>query len=113
MKNEHPCNSSAPARSLDERLAEHPELAEKLHGLMDEMEGSLARGARADEVEDRLHEQVRGVGLQAFTDWAARAQEQTCSQTPAQFPGAVKHAKKNSAGKASLAASKSRNKSGA
>ncbi len=112
MKNEHPSKASAVARSLDQRLAQHPALAKKMHGLIDELEGSLAQGAKADEVEDRLHEQVRQVGLQAFTDWASQAQEQTSAQTPAQFPGAVKHAKKNSPGKASSAPSKSRNKSG-
>lgn len=112
MKNEHPSKSSAAARSLDKRLARHPDLAEKFHGLIDEMEGSLARGAKVDEVEDCMHEQARRVGLQALTDWAAQAQEQASTRTPAQFPGAVKHAKKNSPGKASSAPSKSRNKSG-
>lgn len=76
------------------------------------MEEALAKGAKADEVEDHLQEPVRQVGRQALTDWAAQAQEQSSSRTPAQHPGAVKHAKKNSTGKASSAPSKSRNKSG-
>jgi uncharacterized protein YqeY len=99
--------------SLDRRLAARPELAEKVHALIDALEESLAQKARADDVEDCVQEKVRDVGLQALTDWAAQAQEQTALQTPAQHPGAVKHAKKNSSGKRSSGRSKSRNKSGA
>jgi hypothetical protein len=113
MKNERSSPSSSQSRSLDQRLVGHPELAEKFHALMDQMEESLAQGAKADEVEEDLQEPVRQVGQQALTDWAAQAQEQISSQTPAQYPGAVKHAKKNFSGKASSASSKSRNKSGA
>ena len=113
MKNERSSQSSPQPRSLDQRLAGHPELAEKFHALMDQMEASLAGGAKADEVEDHLQEPVRQVGRQALTDWAVQAQEQSSSQTPAQHPGAVRHAKKNFSGKASSAPSKSRNKSGA
>jgi hypothetical protein len=112
MKNERPINPPAKVRSLDERLLERPDLTQSLHGLIDEMEESLASGARADDVEERVQEQVRKVGLQAFSAWAAQAQEQTSAQTPARHPGAVKHAKKNSSGKRSSARSKSRSKSG-
>ena len=99
--------------SLDQRLAARPDLADKMHALIDAMEESLAQKSKADEVEDCMHEKVRELGLQALTDWAAQAQEQTARQTPAQHPGAVKHAKKNSSGKPSSGWSKSRNKSGA
>jgi hypothetical protein len=99
--------------SLDQRLAARPDLADKMHALIDALEESLARKSRADDVEDCVHEKVRAVGLEALTDWATQAQEQTALQTPIQHPGAVKHAKKNSSGKPSSDPSKSRNKSGA
>jgi hypothetical protein len=71
MKNERPIRSSSEPRSLDQRLTGHPELAKRLHALLDGMEESLTDGAKADAVEDTLSEQVRQVGRQALSDWAA------------------------------------------
>jgi hypothetical protein len=105
---------SSPARgSLDQRLADNPALAETLHALIDEMDRSLAQNAFADDVEERVRASVRQVGQAALSHWAQQAEAQASQNTPQQNPGAVKHAKKNSAGRRSSAASKSRSRSGA
>ena len=112
MKDERRIAGPEQHLSLDRRLAERPELAQSMHALIDAVEDSLAQGARADAVEERVQEQTRQIGLRAFGDWAAEAQGKVSARTPARHPGAVKHAKKNSGGKRSSARSKSRNKSG-
>ncbi len=99
-------------RSLDQRLADNPELAEAFHALIDEMDQSMAQSASADEVEERVQAGVRKVGHEALSCWAQQAEAKASQNTPRQNPGAVKHAKKNFAGKRSSATSKSRSKSG-
>ena len=98
--------------SLDARLADKPELAQALHALIDEVDSSLSHGASADDVEERVQQGVRKVGHEALSRWAQQAEAQASQKTPQQNAGAVKHAKKNSAGKPSSAASKSRSRSG-
>ena len=88
---------------MDERLADHPELAAALHGLLDEMDQSVDQGVSADEVEERARLAVRQVGLEALQGWAQKAHVRAQEQRPA---GAVKHAQKNSGGKRSSGRSK-------
>ena len=112
MNDQH-FKKSSPARpSLDQRLADNPELAEAFHALIDEMDQSLAQSASADDVEERVRAGVRKVGQEALSHWAQQAEAKASQNAPQQNPGAVKHAKKNSSGKPSSAASKSRNRSG-
>jgi hypothetical protein len=77
--------------------------------LRDEVERALANGALAHEVEEMLQNRMRELGRRLLGGWAGADQLQPASQPP---PGASKHAKKNSSGKASSGKSKSSNRSG-
>ena len=111
--NDQQLNRAGQSRpSLDQRLADNPELAEAFHALIDEMDQSLSQSASADDVEERVQQGVRKVGHEALSHWAQQAEAKASQNVPQQKPGAVKHAKKNSAGKPSSAMSKSRSRSG-
>lgn len=100
---------NSPGPSLEQRFADHPEVIAELHLVRDEMERALANGALAHEVEEMLQRRMRELGRRLLGGWAMDDQEGPASEPP---PGASKHAKKNSSGKASLAQSRSANKSG-
>lgn len=108
MKDE-PSKINSPGPSLEQRFADHPEVIAELHLVRDEMERALANGALAHEVEEMLQRRMRELGRRLLGGWALDDQEGPTSKPP---PGAGKHAKKNSNGKASLAQSRSANKSG-
>ena len=111
--NDQPLKKSSPGRrSLDQRLADNPELADAFHALIDEMDQSLAQCASADDVEARVQAGVRKVGHEALSRWAHQAEAKASQNAPRQKAGVVKHAKKNSSGKPSSATSKSRSRSG-
>lgn len=109
MKNE-PSPSRSQRPSLEQRFADQPEVIAELHQVRDEMERALAQGALAHEVEEMLQKRVRELGRRLLGGWASADQQSPACQAP---PGASKHAKKNSTGKASSAPSRSANKSGA
>jgi hypothetical protein len=108
MKNERP-KSARQRPSLEQRFSDHPEVIVELHGVRDEMERALANVALAHEVEEMLQKRMRELGRRLLGGWAMDDQESPACQPP---EGASKHAKKNFAGKASSAPSKSANKSG-
>ena len=112
MNDQHRKKGATSRPSLDQRVAAHPELAEAIHALIDEVDQSLSHGASADDVEERVQQGVRKVGHEALHHWAQQAEAKESQNAPQQNPGAVKHAKKNSAGKPSSAPSKSRSRSG-
>jgi hypothetical protein len=108
MKNE-PRKAVSQRASLDERFSDQPEVIDELHALRDEVERALANGALAHEVEEMLQRRMRELGRRLLGGWASDEQLQPACQPP---PGASKHAKKNSSGKASLGRSKSSSRSG-
>ena len=108
MKNE-PAKAAAKRPSLDQRFSDQPEVIDQLHGLRDEVERALANGALAHDVEEMLQKRMRELGRRLLGGWAGEDQLQPASQP---LPGASRHAKKNSSGKASSGKSKSSNKSG-
>lgn len=112
MNDQHDKRAAAPRPSLDERLAGNPELAEAFHALIDEVDQSLSQGSPADDVEERVRAGVRKAGHETLTHWARQAERKAAQEAPLQNPGAVRHAKKNSAGRPSSATSKSRSRSG-
>ena len=112
MKHQQPKGVSPARPSLDQRLADNPALAEAFHSLIDEMDQSLQQGSSADDVEERVQAGVRVVGQEALANWAQQAHDLASQSLPREKPGAVKHTKKNSAGKRSSAKSKSTSRSG-
>ncbi len=80
--------------SLEERLAAHPQLKAQVLGLLEIAESDIER---ADEVEERTIEGVRGMGKQVMEDWA-RGREQTQAEALKGDAGTRRHGKKNSTG---------------
>ena|ERR1700744_1006208 len=98
MKNEHPVKAVSKRPSLEERWADHPEVIAQLHALRDEIDQAVAEGALAHEVEGQLQKRVRRLAQGVLQGWAQEDQQGVFAPPP---PGAVKHGKKNSGGKAS------------
>jgi hypothetical protein len=83
-------------RRLEERLAQRPELLERLHEIVDTLEQSLADGCDAHDAEDRVVDEIRKLGRTALGQWAQEANTQIQGQVPAEHPQACKNGKKNS-----------------
>ena len=80
--------------SLEERLAAHPLLKERVLELLEIAESDIAL---ADEAEERTIEEVRGLGKEVLNEWARR-QEQTQAHALNAEASARRHGKKNSTG---------------
>ena len=57
-------------QSLEEQLAQYPEIRERVEALLAIVQGEEVR--RADEVEERVDEQVRGLGREVIQSWGQR-----------------------------------------
>ncbi len=57
------------------RLQRHPELQAKFDALLDVVENAAGDASKADEVEQRVFEELRLMGQQAIQAWAARKQQ--------------------------------------
>jgi t-SNARE complex subunit (syntaxin) len=55
---------------VDERLADYPKLREQIEELLELVEGPDEEVRRADEVEEQVDKQVRGLGRQTIQSWA-------------------------------------------
>jgi len=64
---------SAKTKSLDERLAAHPELKQQLLRLLDLAEGNIDS---ADRVEELTVEGIKTFGQQVMQDWAQCKEEE-------------------------------------
>lgn len=80
---------------LEERLAQRPELLERLHEIVDTLEQSVADGCDAHDAEDRVVDEIRKLGQTVLGQWAQEAHAQIQQQMPAEHPEACKHGKKN------------------
>ena len=59
-------------RSLEERLKVHPELKERVERLLEVVENASGDIEKANEAERRVFEELRQMGQEALTGWAAR-----------------------------------------
>ncbi len=86
----------ATAKTLDERFANRPHTYRRLQQIADEMDQAIAQGATADEAEAMAVEQLRNLGGEMLTDWAACKQcSKPWSKSKLQHsPKAIKHIKK-------------------
>ena len=57
------------------RLQRHPELQAKFDALLDVVENAAGDASKADEVEQRVFEELRLMGQQAIQAWAVRKQQ--------------------------------------
>jgi hypothetical protein len=83
-------------RRLEERLAQRPELLQRLHEIIDTLEQSVADGCDAHDAEDRVVEEIRKLGGTVLGQWAQEANTQIQAQVPTEYPTACKNGKKNS-----------------
>src|SRR6185369_11180175 len=83
-------------RRLEERLAQRPELLERLHEIVDTLEQSVTEGCDAHDAEDRVVDEIRKLGRTVLGQWAQEANAQIQGQVSAEHPQACKNGKKNS-----------------
>lgn len=82
--------------SLDERLSAYPQLKERVEALLAIVEDNTADVQQADEAERRVIAEVRRLGNEALSSWAAR--QEGVQRTAVSQTGAVRAGKKNSTG---------------
>lgn len=88
--------SFPPRRPLDERLAQRPEVLDRLHQLADTLEQSVGDDCTADQAEGRVSEQVRQLAREVLEQWAQEANVHTQARVTRHHPEAIRHGKKNS-----------------
>src|SRR3954468_15805665 len=88
----------ASTRSLDERLANNPELRERVHRLVDVIDAAAGDCVTAAQAEARVVEEIRKMGMEALTAWSQRADAQAQPQVRIDHANAVRDSKKNSTG---------------
>jgi hypothetical protein len=81
--------------SLDERLAEHPQLREQVLQLLEVAESNQI--VRASDAEEAVIEGVRGLGHEVLQEWACH-QEQTQTEALQNDDSIRPHQKKTSTG---------------
>lgn len=84
--------------SLEERLIAHPQLFERIEALLNVVENSASDIEKADEVEQRVIEEVRQIGQQALVSWAERQHQKKVELLRSLHPQVRQHLKKNSTG---------------
>ncbi len=85
-----------------EGLREHPQIRSRIAGLLAVMNDAGGDLKRADDAEDRLIEEIRGLGQEAMQTWAQGQVEQT-EEDVRRTGRAYREGKKNSAGTPRLA----------
>jgi hypothetical protein len=60
--------------SLEERLRRYPVLRARVEALLDMVENETGDLERADDVEERLIEELRGMGRESLQEWASNEQ---------------------------------------
>ena len=83
------------AQSLDQRLANDPILAERIHQIADMRDELLAQGCTLDEVEMKVIEQMRLLGKELLGGIAQIKANEASEQALKKEPGAHRDAKKN------------------
>lgn len=85
--------------SLEQRLAAHPHLRERMERLVDIVENSAGDVVLADEAERRVIEELRQLGQEVLQDWSERGVAQAVKQARSESTAVTGHGKKNSGGR--------------
>lgn len=85
-------------KSLEERLAAHPRLRDRVERLVDVVENSGGDVVLADEAERRVIAEVRQLGLDVLQSWSEREIGEAVKQARSQRVPVKGHGKKNSGG---------------
>lgn len=83
--------------SLEERLRKHPALRARLEAILDMVEDEAGQFERADDAEEFLIHQLRGLGQEVLQEWATSEQQQV-EQHWDNRPGVARKQKKDSPG---------------
>jgi hypothetical protein len=92
-------------KSLEERLAVHPGMKERIERMLSVMENSSGNIEKANEAERQIFEELRQMGQTALTGWAERQHEKKGKELEA-GGGVSRKEKKTSTGTAGLGKSK-------
>jgi hypothetical protein len=74
--------------SLADRLAAHPELELRVTALLDIVESESGHLDRADDAEEAVIANLRGMGNELLTDWGACKEDQKYAESCLKYPGA-------------------------
>jgi hypothetical protein len=83
--------------SLEQRLLKHPALRARLAAILDMVEDESGQFERADDAEEFLIHQLRGLGQEVLQEWATSEQQQV-EQHWNNHPGIARKQKKASSG---------------
>jgi len=84
--------------SLEQRLEDHPELRAKLEELLKIVENADGQIELADEAEQRVVDELSGLGRAALRGWAMRQERTTATELGELNPAAQKDRKKSFTG---------------
>lgn len=87
-----------PSDSLEERLRQHPELRARIEELLKIVENAEGTLDRADDAEQRVIEELSGIGHEALRGWATRQERKKARELSRLNPAAQKERKKRSTG---------------
>ena len=79
---------------LLEQLRRHPELFERFQAILDLSDPAKGLLATADEIEERLVDEVRRLGKSTLESWADQREEEAAQEFKAEHPDA-RYGKKN------------------
>lgn len=84
---------NAQEAQLIDRLRRQPKIMERVQKILQiaQAEGSLKT---ADEIEESLIQELRGLGNSTMNEWAAQAHERVSQQLQTEHPDALKRKKK-------------------
>ncbi len=84
--------------SLEDRLNQHPELRARVEELLKIVENADGMLERADDAEQRVIDELSGVGREALRGWARGQERKKATELSQLNPAAQKDRKKSSSG---------------
>jgi hypothetical protein len=84
--------------SLEQRLKEHPELRAKFEEILKIVENAEGRIELADDAEQRVLDELSGIGRAALRGWAIRQERKKAAELSYVNPSAQRDRKKASTG---------------
>lgn len=88
-------SSRSGTKTLEERLAQHPELKTKIESLLSVVENAAGDLTQADEAEQAVIGEIRALGQAALAGWAEQSHEATRDSFIQSHPKAHRSGKKN------------------
>jgi hypothetical protein len=77
---EKPAENKSREEELVERLRKHPQMMERFEAILGLAEGNDGPIPKADDVEERLIEEVRLLGNTTMRDWAGEIEQRTAQE---------------------------------